>query len=218
VVVVRRIGAGLFALVVDVIAVVVQLWSFVIVRHNASSRIIAPTPCGRSRVKLATIAPSSARTKHEDRMSREYPSAPLLAVGVVVLSAGEVLLIKRGRPPGAGLYSVPGGKVRLGETLAEAAARELYEECGLVAEIGPLVEVVERVTRDEAGRIQFHYVIADFVAQIPAEQKASARAADDAAEVLWIDPAKLGTLATTEGLAPVIEKAFRLCGEPRPRA
>jgi 8-oxo-dGTP diphosphatase len=142
-------------------------------------------------------------------MSREYPERPILAVGVVVLRGGEVLLIRRAREPGRGLYSVPGGAVRAGERLAEAAAREVLEETGLAVEIGPLVTLLERVTRDEAGRARFHYVIADFLAA-PRKGSGEPRAAGDVDDAVWADAATLGGYPVTEGLAGVVAAALRL--------
>jgi 8-oxo-dGTP diphosphatase len=142
-------------------------------------------------------------------MPREYPERPILAVGAVVLRGGEVLLIRRAREPGRGLYSVPGGAVKAGERLAEAAAREVFEETGLVVEIGPLVTLVERVTRDEAGRARFHYVIADFLAA-PLESSGAPRAAGDVDAAVWADAATLGGYPVTEGLAEVVAEALRL--------
>ena len=94
--------------------------------------------------------------------SREYPARPLVGIGVVLLRPGAVLLIRRGRPPNQGAWSLPGGAQELGETAEQAARRELREETGL--EAGPLLLAanVDSIHRDEEGRVQYHYTILDF--------------------------------------------------------
>lgn len=117
-------------------------------------------------------------------MSREYPDRPWVGVGCVVLrsSDGAVLLVRRGRPPRLGEWSLPGGAQRAGETCEEAARRELREEAGV--EVGELhlCAVVDAITRDEAGRARFHYTIVEYCALW---QSGEARAADDAEAVAW---------------------------------
>lgn len=147
-------------------------------------------------------------------MAREYPAAPLVAAAVVLLDGDRVLLIRRGRPPAEGQWSVPGGGVEAGETLAEAARRELREETGLDCEIGPIVEVVERITRDEAGRARFHYVIVDLLGTNPTGTLA---AASDAAEARFVPFDELVQMELTAGLIPVIERARRLRAAPEER-
>ena len=137
-------------------------------------------------------------------MSREYPALPVLAAGVVLLDGNRVLLIRRGRPPNAGKWSVPGGVVELGESMREAAARELLEETGMRCTLGPIVEVLERIVRDDAGRAQYHYVIVDFVGTQPVGQP---EAKSDAAEVRFANIQDLGSLELTDDLQPVIERA-----------
>ena len=145
-------------------------------------------------------------------MNREYPERPLVAVGVVVLRGDEVLLARRGREPKQGLWSVPGGVVDLGETLREAARREVHEECSVEVEPGEVLEVVERIFPDEQGRIRFHYVILDLAARYLAGQ---ARAASDITECRWVREEELGELELTEGLRPIIRQALARCGKRR---
>ena len=95
---------------------------------------------------------------------REYPARPLVGLGVVLLKADSVLLVRRGKAPAAGSWSIPGGAQRLGETAEQGARRELLEESGLAAGPMALVANVDSITRDAAGEIQYHYTILDFAA------------------------------------------------------
>ena len=116
-------------------------------------------------------------------MSRSYPDRPYVGVGVVVLRGDEVLLVQRGKPPKAGSWSIPGGAQHLGETVAEAALREVREETGLEVRLGNRLGVVDSIQRDEAGRVVFHYTLVDFAAHWMAGE---AVAGDDAADVAWV--------------------------------
>ncbi len=121
---------------------------------------------------------------------REYPARPLVGIGVVLLKPGAVLLVRRGKPPAAGRWSIPGGAQELGEPAEHAARRELREEAGL--EAGPLVLAahVDSITRDADDRVQFHYTILDFAAAwIGGEPMAGGDVTD-------------ATFAPLDGLAP----------------
>lgn len=129
---------------------------------------------------------------------------PRAAVSAVIFDEeGRVLLVERGRPPGLGLWTVPGGKVEPGELLEAAVRREVAEETGLVVSVGPLVTVVERVDL-EAG---YHYVILDYLAEVEGGQLV---AGDDARTVRFCDRKELDELPLTDGLRPVIEQARAL--------
>ena len=124
---------------------------------------------------------------------------PVIAVGGIVFdAAGRVLLVERGHPPGEGLWSIPGGRLERGETLAAGVARELVEETGLVVEVGPLVEVVERIADDH------HFVILDYLARVVGGALA---AGSDVRAARFVDAGELATLPITAGLVPVIERA-----------
>jgi ADP-ribose pyrophosphatase YjhB (NUDIX family) len=137
-------------------------------------------------------------------MPRRYPEHPVVAVGVLLLDGDRVLLVRRARPPQPGRWTVPGGGVEIGETLEQAAARELAEETGLACTLGPVVEVLDRVVRDAAGKIEFHYVILDFLGTAPLGQL---RAGSDAGEARWVTLDELGRMDTTDGLEPVVRRA-----------
>ena len=134
-------------------------------------------------------------------MNREYPDSPLVGVGAVIIEDGRVLLVKRGHPPLAGEWSIPGGVLELGETLRQAAVREAREETSLIVESADLLGVYDRVLRDDAGRTLYHFVLIDFLCR-PVEGKA--KAADDADEVRWFTREEAGKLGLPEDTAEVI--------------
>jgi 8-oxo-dGTP diphosphatase len=116
---------------------------------------------------------------------REYPDAPRVGVGIVLLRGDEVLLVKRAKPPGAGQWSLPGGAQELGETAEECAKRELFEETGLEAGPFHLVAHADSMHRDDAGRLQYHYTILDFGAH---HIGGDPIAGDDVSDVAWVHP------------------------------
>ena len=118
----------------------------------------------------------------------DYPNRPLIGVGVVVFKDDRVLLIRRGKPPRAGQWSLPGGRQRLGERIGEAARREVREEAGLEIAVGALIDVVDSITRDAAGAVEYHYTLIDLLAEW---QAGEAHPGHDAAAVAWADPKDL---------------------------
>jgi 8-oxo-dGTP diphosphatase len=140
---------------------------------------------------------------------REYPEAPIVGVGAVVIDGTKVLLVRRGQEPLKGEWSLPGGALELGETLQQGVVREVLEETGLIVVPGGIIEILDRITPDEAsGRVRYHYVLIDFVCHVSGGALCSA---SDAEEVRWVERDQL---QNGYRLAPVtlvvIEKAFRL--------
>lgn len=141
-------------------------------------------------------------------MAREYPDHPLVGVGAVVWRGDQVLLIRRGTPPRQDQWSLPGGRQELGETVAEAARREVREETGIDIEVLDVVAVVDLIDRDAADQVQFHYTLIDVLAEFRAGE---AQHGDDAADVAW---ARLDDLAQY-ALWGETERVIRLAAERR---
>jgi len=133
---------------------------------------------------------SGQRTAAANREGR-YPQRPVPAVGAVVLRAGAVLLVRRGRAPSAGLWAVPGGRVRLGERLQAAAEREVREETGVRVRAGRPVYAFDSIDHDATGAIRFHYVIVDLLAEYLSGEP---RARDDADDARWVRADELDRL------------------------
>ncbi len=145
--------------------------------------------------------------------AREYPDAPRVGVGAVVLSRDRVLLVRRGGQPSSGKWSLPGGGLELGETTVEGIQRELTEECGLRVRVAGLAGVLDRVVRDPEGRVRYHWVLVDFLAYPESEEIC---AGSDAAEARWVPITEVSTLDVTDGLLDMIERAVALAGGSRP--
>jgi ADP-ribose pyrophosphatase len=126
---------------------------------------------------------------------REYPDCPRVGVGAVVMREGRVLLVRRGVPPAQDCWAIPGGGLRLGESLQEGAEREIREETGIVIRAGEPVFACDSLIRDGQGRIRFHYVIVDMAAEYLGGQ---VRAADDALDARWVSPAELPDMNVTK--------------------
>ncbi len=119
---------------------------------------------------------------------RRYPNRPMVGVGVVVFKGDDVLLIKRGKPPRQGSWSLPGGLQELGETVYEAAAREVEEETGVAIANIRLIDTVDSIQQDNNGRISYHYTLIDVAADW---RSGKPRAGSDAAAARWFSPADL---------------------------
>ena len=150
--------------------------------------------------------------------TRQYPERPIVGVGAVIVDAGKVVLIRRRYEPLKGHWSLPGGMVEIGEALEAALTREMLEETGLVVDVGPVIEVFDRITRDEEKRVRYHFVLIDYLCW-PSEGTLSGtlRAGSDADAAIWADPATLADYALTEKATSVIQRGLTLAREaPRP--
>ena len=134
----------------------------------------------------------------------EYPERPIAGVGVVVFRNEEVLLVKRKRAPYKGQWSIPGGKQELGETVTQAARRELMEETGVEVNELTLIDVVDIIVRDEEGKILYHYIVADYRAHWLSGECSPG---DDAQDVQWFNLNKLGSISLLYKTRKIILKA-----------
>ncbi|MEJ5348325.1 MAG: NUDIX hydrolase [Desulfosoma sp.] len=135
---------------------------------------------------------------------RKYPDRPLVGVGAVIFFEGKVLLVRRGREPAYGLWSLPGGLVKLGESLKAAVEREVLEETGLRVKALDVVACLDRVIKDTSGRIAYHYVLVDFLCEVLGGRL---RPASDVLDCAYFGPETLQDLNLTQGTAEVINKA-----------
>ena len=138
-------------------------------------------------------------------MRREFPELPLVGVGAIIIEGDRVLLVKRAHPPIQGQWSIPGGVLEVGEMVREAAVREAREETGLVVEPGELLGIYDRILRDPEQRVQYHYVLIDFLCRPVGGELL---AASDAAEVRWFRREELSPLQLAEDTLEVIGKGF----------
>lgn len=164
-----------------------------------------------------TVLPGA--DEYQPDRSREYPLRPIVGVGGVVLVTDRetwsvehpgVVLIRRRYPPMAGSWSLPGGTLEVGETLTEGLAREVREETGLDIDVGALLEVFDRMTPDGAGRIQYHYVLIDYVCRV---RGGTICAGSDVTAAEIVDPASLEAYELTPKTLEVIHAAL---ARPRP--
>jgi 8-oxo-dGTP diphosphatase len=135
-----------------------------------------------------------------------YPEGPQTAVGSIVFRDDKVLLVKRANNPGQGLWAIPGGRVKLGETLKEAAKREAREETEIIISPKEPIYVFEVIDREDDGSIRFHYVIIDFLAEyLSGEPKPGT----DASEARWISSGELKELPVSKSTSQLLKSRFR---------
>ena len=162
--------------------------------HQASGRRRAiPRPISRyNRRRVSSV-------------KREFPEIPLVGVGAIIIDRDRVLLVKRAHPPLQAQWSIPGGVLEVGELVRDAAVREAREETGLIVETADLLGVYDRVLRDTDQRVQYHYVLIDFLCRAVGGRL---QADGDAAEARWFTRDELPALNLAEDTLDVIRKGF----------
>ena len=156
-----------------------------------------------SQPKPAPAAFRGPADYRKDMVEREFPLTPLVGVGGVAVHENRVLLVRRGREPLKGRWSIPGGLIDVGETLREAVIREVKEETGLDVEPVELIELLDRIHRED-GRVRYHYVIADYLCRVVGGTLA---AASDADAVRWADRAEWNSHSAL-GLEPITTRVI----------
>jgi 8-oxo-dGTP diphosphatase len=138
---------------------------------------------------------------------REYPRGAIPSAHAITFREGKVLLVRRAHEPSKGRWSVPGGMIELGETLRDAAQRELREECGIEVEVDRVIDAADNVVLDEGGRIRFHYVVIYLLAR---NSRGDARPNSDASEIRWVGLDELGGLDIHPAAKEAVRRAFAL--------
>jgi 8-oxo-dGTP diphosphatase len=140
-------------------------------------------------------------------MAREYPDRPVVGVGAVIVRDGKALIVRRAHEPRKGEWSLPGGHLDLGESLEDAARREVKEETGLDVTLGPVIDTFDRVHRDAEGRVRYHFVIIDYVCW---PDGGEAVAGSDAEAVAWVGADELDRYGVNAHAAEVIRRGLKV--------
>jgi len=136
---------------------------------------------------------------------RSFPERPVVGVGAVIVDRGRVLLVRRGHAPLKGEWSLPGGAVELGETLEVALTREVLEETSLHVSVGPIIDVVDRIHHSPDGRVEYHYVVVDYLCT---PRSTALRSGSDADEVKWVERDEFAAHSLSDAVLRVIYKAL----------
>jgi 8-oxo-dGTP diphosphatase len=144
---------------------------------------------------------------------RRYPERPYVGIGGIIVHEGRVVLVKRRFEPLAGQWSIPGGAVETGETLEACLVREMGEETGFLVQVGPVVEVLDRIAHDDEGKVLYHFVLIDYLCWPVGGEL---RAGSDVAEAVLAEPSELAQYALTEKALSVIERALEMARDMPP--
>jgi len=138
-------------------------------------------------------------------MERQYPSLPLVGVAGVVVKDGCVLMVQRGADPGRGQWSIPGGRLHVGERVRDGVEREVFEECGVHVRAGDVLGVADLIQRDGDGRVRYHYVLVDLAAE---HLSGDPRPASDAMAARWVPVDELSGLDMPDRLRNLLERVL----------
>lgn len=144
---------------------------------------------------------------------RQYPDRPIVGVGAIIIHENRVLLVRRANAPLKGQWSLPGGGVEVGETLVAAVTREVLEETGLEVRVGPVLEVLDRIHPDDDGRVEYHFVLIDYLCHVVG---GSAAARTDASEIRWVSAGELRDFGLQPEAMAVVAKGFEWAASAAP--
>ena len=161
-------------------------------------------------VRGATVEDSSGTLFGNTVVQRLYPARPIVGVGGVIVDGPRVVLIKRKYEPLAGRWSIPGGTLEVGEHLEKGVARELLEETGLIVNVGPVIEVFDRILHDDDGRVKYHFVLVDYLC-LPTG--GTLQAGDDVSDAVWASLDELTPYDLTQKTIEVIERGRGMHGD-----
>jgi len=136
---------------------------------------------------------------------REYPKVPAIGVGTIIVNGARALLVRRANEPDRGRWAIPGGVLELGETIRQAASREVHEECGLDVQVGEIVGVQDLIIPDDSGRIRFHYVLIDLVATYQGGEPVPS---SDSLEVAWATEEEINDFDMPKRLQELVRRVL----------